>query len=66
MKKLISEIQFDYITVKCDIKIPAVCVSDLRSMENVSLDLFLIFCFFKEKDKEKEESISNGINYYPE
>lgn len=54
MKKLISEIQFHYIAVKCDIKILAVCISDLRTMENVSLDLLLICCFFKEKDKEKE------------
>lgn len=60
-RKLISEIWFDYIAVKCDIKILAVCISDLRLMENMSLDLLLIFFVFKEKDKEK--SISNGINY---
>lgn len=63
MRKLISEIQFDYITVKCDIKILAVFISGLRTMENVGLDLLLISCSFKEKDKEKEESISKGINY---
>lgn len=61
MRKLISEIQFDYITVKCDIKILAVFISGLRTMENVGLDLLLISCSFKEKDKE--ESISKGINY---
>lgn len=56
-----EEIDFiNYIVVKCNIKIPAVCISDLRSTENVSLDSLLIFRFFKEKDKE--ESISNGIN----
>lgn len=42
---LISEVWFDYIPVKCDIKIPAAGASGPRSMEKAGLDSLLGFCF---------------------